>query len=94
MLSLWLGICALGVSPELHHLLHKDAQKAGHTCVVTHLQQHSCLATFAATGLPEPPTSWGMLETSGEVQFLPSTDYLVSQGRAPPSPFWFIAVVG
>ncbi len=94
MLLLWLATYGLSFSPDFHRLLHKDAQKAGHTCLVTHLQHHSFLASFVATALPEPPASCVMPESRGEVQFFPSTDYLVSKGRAPPRFFSSTTLVG
>src|SRR5438046_10381187 len=43
MLLLWLGTFALAALPQLHSLLHKDAQALHHTCLIHQLQQHSLL---------------------------------------------------
>ena len=46
MISLWVALWALEVSPDLHRLLHEDAQSPGH-----HLFSHSIPAPLAAVRL-------------------------------------------
>jgi hypothetical protein len=94
MLSLWLGLCALDLFPELHRLLHQDAQNPSHNCVVTQLQHHLLLPGLVAMPLPPTPTTWGMCASNDHFRFLPAFDYVVSDGRAPPSFASSTAVVG
>jgi hypothetical protein len=85
MVALWGALCALEVSPDLHRLLHGDAQSPGHTCLVTQMQQHLLLSGFAvATAPPLPSDLCGPL-TRRVFQFLPSHDYRLSPSRAPPA---------
>jgi len=94
MLLVWLGTVALTVSPELHHLLHQDAQGANHNCLITQIQQHPLLAGFAPIAAPAPAPVVVALVCSAEVQFLPARDYRVSPSRAPPSLLSSATVVG
>ena len=52
MISLWVALWALEVSPDLHRLLHEDAQSPGHTCLVTQFQHHLLLSGFVAAATP------------------------------------------
>jgi hypothetical protein len=94
VLSLWIATSAIAASPQLHRLLHQDAQHLNHYCLYTQLSQHSFLADFTPTLAPAPPTlATGAVSLSSS-ESLPSFDYVVSQGRAPPSLSSSIAVVG
>jgi len=84
MLALWLGVCALEVSPELHHFLHKDAQSPTHTCLVTQLQKHSILSGLASPIALAAPAGWNPLAAQGQSQLFASFDYRLSPSRAPP----------
>lgn len=85
MLFLWLGICALEVSPELHQFLHKDAQSPTHTCLVTQLQKHSILSGLGSTIAIAAPAAWIPLVTQCQSPLFTSFDYRLSPSRAPPS---------
>ena len=78
-------MCALEVSPELHRLLHKDAQAPGHNCLVTQFQNHSLLSGFVAVVVPSLPDVSGLLVSCGGFQFRPSHDYRLPPSRAPPA---------
>ena len=85
MFSLWVAMWALEVSPELHRLLHDDAQSPGHTCLVTQFQHNLLLSGFAAaTAPPLPAVSYAPL-ICGDLQFLPSYDYRLTPSRGPPA---------
>jgi len=84
-LSLWLGLCALEVSPDLHHFLHRDAQSPTHNCLVTQLQHHSVLSGCAVTRIPIAPATWSWLGGCRDFRFYPFSDYRLSPSRAPPS---------
>jgi len=92
--GLWLATAALAASPQLHHWLHGDAQDPHHDCLFTQLNQHSLLATFASVIAPEPPQVVSPGARWFAFDVLPSFDYSISRGRAPPSPALFHAVVG
>jgi hypothetical protein len=85
MLSLWVVMSAFGVSPELHHFLHKDAQDPGHNCLVTQFQHHSVLSGFVAAAAPARPEVSSALVSLGRFQFHPSYDYRLPPSRAPPA---------
>ena len=84
MLLAWLAVCAIEVSPELHSVLHKDAQSPAHTCLVTQLQKHSINSGFVPAVTPAPSVEWNLLAILGEVQLFASFDYRLSPSRAPP----------
>ena len=85
MFSLWVGMWALEVSPNLHRFLHEDAQSPGHTCLVTQFQHHLLLSGFVAAATPPlPVVSYAPL-VCGDLQFLPSYDYRLTPSRAPPA---------
>jgi len=84
MLLVWLGVCALEVSPELHHFLHRDAQSPAHNCLITQLQQHSIASGVASAVAPMAPVSWSPLVAHGQFQPFASFDYRLSPSRAPP----------
>lgn len=85
MLLLWLGTCAIEVSPELHQLVHKDAHAPGHHCLVTQLQQHSLLPGLAAALTTAAPDVWSVLVIASDFQAPLSRDYRLSPSRAPPA---------
>jgi type II secretory pathway component PulM len=94
MLLLWVGTFALTVSPELHHLLHRDSQSPNHNCLVTQIQQHPLLAGVAAITAPVPAPAAVAAACPAEVQFHPAFDYRLSPSRAPPFFFSSLTVVG
>ena len=85
MFSLWVAVCVLQVSPELHRLLHKDAQNPGHNCLVTQFQNHSLLSGFAAAVAPSMPEVPGLVICCGDFHFRPAHDYRLPPTRAPPA---------
>jgi hypothetical protein len=85
MLLLWLGTCTLSIFPELHRLLHTDAQSPTHHCLATQFQQHSSVPELApAIGALAPPLVI-CDPLKSELQFCSSFDYRLSPSRAPPS---------
>ena len=86
MLSLWAAVFTLELSPQIHLLLHEDAQNPAHTCLVTQFQHHLLLPVFAtAIALPIPDLSVTFIGYVGVFQFHPSYDYRLSPSRAPPA---------
>ena len=85
MMSLWATLWALEVSPDLHRLLHEDAQSPGHTCLVTQIQQHLLATGFVAAATPPLPIFSYAPITCGDSQFLPSYDYRLTPSSAPPA---------
>jgi hypothetical protein len=94
MLVLWLLTCALAASPQLHRLLHKDAQSPNHGCLFTQISQHLLAPATGFVLGAKPEASAGMGMRLDEFELLPSFDYLLSDGRAPPPSFASNAVVG
>jgi hypothetical protein len=85
MISLWAALWALEVSPDLHRLLHEDAQSPDHHCLVTQIQHHLLLSGFAAATTPPLPVVSNAPLTCGDFQFLASYDYRLTPSRAPPT---------
>jgi len=84
MLFLWLATSLLAASPDLHRLLHLDAQDPNHHCLVSQLQEHSPLAASSVMMTPVPAVS--LQATVCVYDFVPfSFDYRLSPSRAPPS---------
>lgn len=94
VLALWVATSAIAASPQLHQLLHQDAQHLNHYCLYTQLSQHSFLADFTPTLAPEPPASTTRAPSLSSSESLPSFDYVVSHGRAPPALSSSTAVAG
>jgi len=94
MLLLWLGTFALAASPQLHRLVHPDAQNLDHHCLITQVQQHLLLAAFAAVVVPVAVSPEPASTCREAFQFLPACDYGVSPSRAPPSFISSLVVVG
>jgi hypothetical protein len=94
MLLLWAGTFALTVSPELHHLLHPDAQGPHHNCLITQIQHQPLLAGFAVITAPVPTPVEVPAVRRAEAQFLPTCDYRLSPSRAPPFSYSSPTVVG
>jgi hypothetical protein len=84
-LLLWLTTLALTLSPDLHHLLHRDAQGPSHHCLVTQMQQDSLLAAASAAPTADCPIAQGAPAGLAELHFPDSCDYLLSPSRAPPA---------
>src|SRR5438067_1020627 len=94
MLSLWLGSLAVAACPELHQLLHRDAQNLDHHCLITQIKQHSLLAGFTLILTPLQPSATFQLFRCAESQFVPVFDYQACLSRGPPSVFSSTTVVG
>jgi len=84
MISLWVALWALEVSPDLHRLLHEDAQSSDHHCLVTQFQHHLLLSGFIADVAPAPPAVPSAVIGCGYSRFYPSYDYRLTPSRAPP----------
>lgn len=85
MLWLWLGTCALTAVPQLHQLLHQDAQQSTHTCFITQLQHQPLLAggvSVTTAALPAASLEWVW---HAPFQFLHPCEYRLPSGRAPPA---------
>ena len=94
MLILWLATFALTASPQLHHLLHHDAQSLNHHCLITQIKQHQLLVDFAKAVAPTPLLADIGTFRWAEFQFLPTCDYRLPPSRGPPSVISSITVVG
>jgi len=83
MLFLWLFTVAMAVCPELHELIHKDADEHDHHCAVTMLLQGNVDATTV-----EVPVvlSTVLVEITPRIEFLVFSPAIgnLPPGRAPP----------
>jgi len=94
MFVLWIGTVLLGSSPELHRLLHSDANSPNHHCVVTQVKEHSVLSGIAIVTVPVAPTATLTAIPRSEFQFVSTSDYRLSPSRAPPFLFSSATVAG
>jgi hypothetical protein len=85
MLLLWLVVVALATSPQLHHLLHRDADDVGHCCLITQIQKHHLTPASASAVLLAAPDHGFKSIHHPELQHPPTSDYRLYFGRAPPS---------
>jgi hypothetical protein len=87
MLSLWLGLSVLAVSPELHQRLHQDFSNLKHDCLLSLLTKGQLLVSWSgAVVVAAPVLDLDCCSCSHSFDY-PSDDYRVSQSRAPPSVF-------
>jgi len=85
MAGLLLGTLALSAAPQLHRLLHQDANTLNHHCLVTQLNEHAVLVGCAAILAPPPPPISDLLICSAAFQYLPASDHRLTPSRGPPS---------
>ena len=94
MFVLWLGTFLLASSPELHGLLHSDAQSPNHHCLVTQIKEHSVFAGAAPVCAVEAAPTLFEIVPCSEFQSLPTSEYQLPPSRAPPSVFSSVTVAG
>ena len=94
MLLLWLGLFAVATSPQLHRLLHKDAQDFQHQCLITQIKQQWLPAGCPPISVPVPQSTNFEAVFCADSQFGSIYDYRLSPSRAPPSFHPSIKVVG
>src|SRR6266852_1471317 len=85
MAGLLLGTLVLAAAPQLHRLLHQDANTLNHHCLVTQLNEHAVLVGCAAILAPAPPPISHSLICSADFQYLPTSDHRLTPSRGPPS---------
>src|SRR5216683_191494 len=61
MAGLLLGTLAMSAAPQLHRLLHQDANTLNHHCLVTQLNEHPVLVGCATVLAPPPPISYSLI---------------------------------
>ena len=83
LVALVLLLNALAASPALHELIHKDAEQAGHSCVVTLFAHGQIDSASGDVPLAVPIAS---IEATPSIIFsVPSTAIeTLPPGRAPP----------
>src|SRR3989442_1174826 len=85
MAGLLLGTLALSAAPQLHRLLHQDANTLNHHCLVTKLNEHPVLVGCATVLAPAPPPISHPPICSAAFQYLPTSDHRLTPSRGPPS---------
>jgi len=89
MLAFWLCLVALTASPELHRLVHQDAQSSTHHCLITQIQHQSLLAGFVPVLVPAAPLADFGSARFFDGQSIPAVDYRLLPSRAPPFAYFF-----
>ena len=94
MLILWLCLCALSVSPELHQRLHHDFSNLNHECLLTLLTKGQLL--IGQSAVIEVSIPLLDIDCSISIESSPflTADYRQSPSRAPPLAVPSSAVVG
>lgn len=85
MLGLWLSVWALAASPQLHRLLHQDAQAPAHQCLITQIQQQPLLVGFVVALVPVPALVRFSEVFRPGFHFLPVSDFRLAPTRGPPA---------
>jgi hypothetical protein len=82
--GLILFLSVLAVSPQLHKLIHANADAASHNCAVTLFAKGQVAATVGALTLINLVLFSGDIALLSETVLLPQADYRFSSSRAPP----------
>jgi hypothetical protein len=87
MLTLWLAVVVLSISPALHQLLHHDSQSGKHECLVTHFIKNQVLsgASAGVVLMVDPVCVAASLPV--DLTFVSPPEYRLSPSRAPPALF-------
>ena len=93
-LILWLWTLAFATFPQLHGILHHDAQNAGHICLISEMHQNSLLGGFSVSVVPIPALVTVPVQLSVNLCFSPAYQNLLPPGRAPPASVSQSEVVG
>ena len=85
MLTLWLAVVVIFVSPALHQLLHHDSQSDKHECLITHFAKGNFLsdALVGVVLVVNPVCVVAPLPVG--LKFVSSPEYRLSPSRAPPA---------
>ena len=85
MLTLWLAVVVISVSPALHQLLHHDFQSDQHECLITHFAK-GCFPSEASVGVALMAyLVWVVAPLPVDLKFVSSLEYCLSYSRAPPA---------
>jgi hypothetical protein len=87
MLTLWLAVVVISVSPALHQLLHHDSQSDKHECLITHFAKGNFLsdASVGVVLLVNPVCVVAPLPV--DLRCVSSPKYRLPPSRAPPALF-------
>jgi hypothetical protein len=84
LIGLILLLSALAASPQLHKLVHADADCADHNCVVTLFAAGHFAAADTAVVVVGIALLFGAVALLTETFLLPVAEYRFSPSRAPP----------
>jgi hypothetical protein len=75
---------AMAACPALHELIHKDADKPGHTCAVTMFAQGKVEAATVDISIPAASIP---IEAAPQIEFSTFSPFIqyLPPGRAPPA---------
>lgn len=87
LLTLWLAVVVISVSPALHQLLHHDSQSDKHECLVTYFIKGHVLSGASADVVLVVNPVCGTAPLPVDLKFASSPEYRLSPSRAPPAVF-------
>lgn len=85
MLTLWLSVMVLSISPSLHRLLHRDAQNSHHDCLVTHFVKSQVLSGASVAVVPAVDCASFVAPFVFALPFVSQPENRLSPSRAPPA---------
>jgi L-fucose mutarotase/ribose pyranase (RbsD/FucU family) len=82
--ALFLFLSFVGSSPQLHKLIHADANAPDHSCAITLFAHGQVAAADVTTAIVTLLTLVVVTALLAETFLLPQADYRYSPSRAPP----------
>jgi hypothetical protein len=82
--ALVLFLSFVGASPQLHRLIHPDADSAEHSCAITLFAHGQVAAANVSVAIVVLAVLFGGVALLAETLLLPLADYHYSPSRAPP----------
>jgi hypothetical protein len=94
LLPLWLATVSLAGSPQIHSLLHADANTVNHQCLFTQLQQQPSLDGFQAVVAADALNWIDLSQSPAYSEIFLSVDRRQSPSRGPPPLRCLVTVAG
>jgi len=81
----FLSIHTVAACEQVHHEIHHDASAPAHDCVFVHVSAGQCLGEIHLISAPRPVVTQVSVAASIIAFVLPSRDFVLLPGRAPPT---------
>ena len=94
MFGLWVLTLLLTASPELHKLLHSDAQNLNHHCLVTQIKEHSIVSAASTLVAVMAPQELFATAPANKPLLVSTRQHRLSDSRAPPLYSYSATVAG